>query len=159
MGSSSRWPRIEIAAELRPVGAGLRAADVELPVMTKQTLTRRELARRALAGAAGALLTPALASAVSAQVVDPIPTAPPPLPATPIDAKPVEAKPMNEGDLLTQLVPINVGYTLSDAQAKEVAQQLKDYPGSFAKARAYVLPDEIGPAFAADAPARKERIK
>lgn len=63
---------------------------------------------------------------------------------------------MNEGDLLTQLVPVNVGYALSDAQAKEVAMQLKDYPGGFAKARAYVLPDEIGPAFAADAPRRKE---
>ena len=122
--------------------------------MTKQTLTRRELARRALAGAAGALLTPALASAASAQVVDPLPAAPPPLPTTPIDAKP-----MNEGDLLTQLVPINVGYALSDVQAKEVALQLKDYPGGFAKARAYVLPDEIGPAFAADAPARKDRVK
>ena len=122
--------------------------------MTKQTLTRRELARRALAGAAGVLLTPALASAASAQVVDPLPAAPPPLPTTPIDAKP-----MNEGDLLTQLVPINVGYALSDAQTKEVALQLKDYPGGFAKARAYVLPDEIGPAFAADAPRRKERVK
>ncbi len=122
--------------------------------MTKQTLTRRELARRALAGAAGALLTPALASAAAAQVVDPLPAAPPPLPTSPIDAKP-----MNEGDLLTQLVPINVGYALSDAQTKEVALQLKDYPGGFAKARAYVLPDEVGPAFAADAPQRKERVK
>jgi len=119
-----------------------------------QTLTRRELARRALAGAAGILLTPALASAASAQVVDQTPAAPPPLPTTPIDAKP-----MNEGDLLTQLVPINVGYALSDAQTKEVALQLKDYPGGFAKARAYVLPDDVGPAFAADAPARKERVK
>lgn len=121
--------------------------------MTKQTLTRRELARRALAGAAGALLAPALASAASAQVVDPLPAAPPPLPTTPIDTT------MNEGDLLTQLVPINVGYALSDAQTKEVALQLKDYPGGFAKARAYTLPDEIGPAFAADAPSRKDRVK
>ena len=122
--------------------------------MTNQTLTRRELARRALAGAAGALLMPALASAASAQVVDPLPAAPPPLPTTPVDAKP-----MNEGDLLTQLVPINVGYALSDAQAKEVALQLKDYPGAFLKARAYALPDDVGPAFAADAPVRKERVK
>ena len=60
---------------------------------------------------------------------------------------------------LTQLVPVNAGYALSDAQTKEVALQLKDYPGAFAKARAYVLPDEVGPAFAADAPARKERVK
>jgi hypothetical protein len=124
-----------------------------------QTLTRRELARRALAGAAGALFTPALASAASAQVVDQTPAAPPPLPTTPIDAKSIDAKPMNEGDLLTQLVPINVGYALSDAQTKEIALQLKDYPGGFAKARAYVLPDDVGPAFAADAPARKERVK
>jgi len=121
--------------------------------MTKQ-MTRRELARRALAGAAGVLLTPALAPSAQAQVVDPLPVAPPPLPATPVDGKP-----MNEGDLLTQLVPVNAGYALSDAQAKEVALQLKDYPGGFAKARAYVLPDEIGPAFAADAPQRKERVK
>ncbi len=122
--------------------------------MSKQTLTRRELARRALAGAAGALLTPALISSAQAQVVDPLPAAPPPLPTAPIDVKP-----MNEGDLLTQLVPINAGYALSDAQAKEVALQLKDYPGAFAKARTYALPDEIGPAFAADAPLRKERVK
>jgi hypothetical protein len=121
--------------------------------MTKQ-MTRRELARRALAGAAGVLLTPALAPSAQAQVVDPLPVAPPPLPTTPVDGKP-----MNEGDLLTQLVPVNAGYALSDAQAKEVALQLKDYPGGFAKARAYVLPDEIGPAFAADAPQRKERVK
>ena len=66
---------------------------------------------------------------------------------------------MNEGDLLTQLVPVNAGYALSEAQAKEVALQLKDYPGGFAKARAYVLPDEIGPAFAAAAPPRKEESK
>ncbi len=117
--------------------------------MTMQ-MTRRELARRALAGAAGVLLAPALAPSTQAQVVDPLPAAPP----TPIDSKP-----MNEGDLLTQLVPVNAGYALSDAQAKEVALQLKDYPGAFAKARAYVLPDEIGPAFAADAPQRKERVK
>jgi len=121
---------------------------------TNQPLTRRELARRALAGAAGALLVPALVSAASAQAVDPLPAAPPPLPTTPIDVKP-----MNEGDLLTQLVPVNAGYALSDAQVKEVALQLKDYPGGFAKARTYVLPDEVGPAFAADAPPRKEQAK
>lgn len=125
---------------------------------TNQPLTRRDLARRALTGAAGALLLPSLlstglASAASAQAVDPLP-APPPLPTTPIDAKP-----MNEGDLLTQLVPVSAGYALSDAQAKEVALQLKDYPGGFAKARAFVLPDETGPAFAAAAPPRKEQAK
>ncbi len=65
-----------------------------------------------------------------------------------------------EGSLLTKLVPLVAGYTLSDSQAKEVAAQLKDYPGGFAKARAYALPDDVGPAFAADAPPhRKERRK
>ena len=120
-----------------------------------QLLTRRDLARRVLAGAAGVLLAPSLlAPAASAQAVDPQPAAPPPLPATPIDSKP-----MNEGELLTQLVPVNAGYALSDAQAKEVVLQLKDYPGGFAKARAFVLPDDVGPAFAADAPPRKEQAK
>jgi len=120
-----------------------------------QLLTRRDLARRVLAGAAGVLLAPSLlAPAASAQAVDPQPAAPPPLPPTPIDSKP-----MNEGELLTQLVPVNAGYALSDAQAKEVALQLKDYPGGFAKARAFVLPDDVGPAFAADAPPRKEQAK
>ena len=126
---------------------------------TNQPLTRRELGRRALAGAAGALLMPSLlstglTSAASAQAVDPLPAAPPPLPTTPIDAKP-----MNEGDLLTQLVPVNAGYALSETQAKEVALQLKDYPSGFAKARAFVLPDDIGPAFIAAAPPRKEQAK
>ncbi len=137
--------------------------------MSKQTssrqtstssITRRDVARWALAGAAGALLTPALASAVAAQVVDPGPDAPPALPlpaAPPPDAAP--AKPSAEGDLLTRLVPVNAGYALSDTQAKEVALQLKDYPGGFAKARAFALPDDVGPAFAADAPTRKERRK
>ncbi len=142
--------------------------------MSKQTssrqtstspITRRDVARWALAGAAGALLTPALASAVAAQVVDPGPDAPPalPLPAAPLpDAPPpgvAPAKPSAEGDLLTRLVPVNVGYALSSTQAKEVALQLKDYPGGFAKARAFALPDDVGPAFAADAPTRKERRK
>lgn len=118
--------------------------------MSNQTLTRRELTRWAMAGAAGALLTATTAVSAQAQVVDPLPAAPPPLPNTPVD------KPMNEGDLLAQMVPINVGYALTETQANEVRRQLKDYPGAFAKARAYVLPDEIGSAFAADAPPRKE---
>ncbi len=60
---------------------------------------------------------------------------------------------------MTQMVPLAAGYTLSDTQAKEVSKQLQDYPGPFAKARAYALPDDIGPAFAATAPVRKERVK
>ncbi len=118
--------------------------------MSNSTLTRRELAQRAIAGA---LLFPAAASQARAQVVDPVPDVPPPLPTTPVAAA------TNEGSLLTQLVPINAGYTLTETQAKEVALQLKDYPGGFAKARAYVLPDDIGPAFAADAPTRKGRTR
>ena len=121
--------------------------------MSKQTYTRREWARQAVAGVAGVLLTASLSAPVQAQVVDPAPALPPPL------LTPPDALPANEGPLLTQLVPLNVGYTLSDTQAKEVEKQLKDYPGSFAKARAYVLPDNLGPAFAADAPKRKDSAK
>ena len=115
--------------------------------MTKHTLTRRELARQALAGAAGALLASVLALPAQAQVVDPLPAVPPPLPAP------------TEGELLTQLVPLAAGYALSETQAKEAALQLKDYPGGFAKARVYTLPDNVGPAFAANAPVHKERVK
>jgi hypothetical protein len=133
--------------------------------MTKTILTRRDLTRKAFAGAAGALLT-ALALPARSQVVDPMPAIPPPLP----NPAPVQnpgltqsqtpmTTPTTEGSLLIQLVPIAAGYTLSDTQAKEAALQLKDYPGGFAQARTYALPDDIGPAFAADAPVRKERVK
>ncbi len=125
-------------------------------------LTRRELARQALAGTAGVLLA---ALPAQAQVVDPAPAAPP-LPAsssaqnaTPMSTTRPESKPETEGELLIRLVPAAAGYTLSETQAKEAAVQLKDYPGGFAKARAYLLPDSIGPAFAADAPTKKERVK
>ena len=135
-------------------------------------LTRRELAQQALAGTTGAALA-FLALPARAQVVDPQPTAPPPLPLSPKPTQNVfpmptqstqtpettPGKPTNEGTLLIQLVPITAVYTLSETQAKEVAGQLKDYPGGFAKARAYVLPDDIGPAFAATAPTRKERTR
>ena len=122
--------------------------------MSNLPLTRRQLAQQALAAV---LLLPALASPTRAQVVDPGPDVPPPLPTAPVT--PAAAAAINEGPLLTQLVPINAGYVLTQTQAKEVALQLKDYPGAFAKARAYVLPDEIGPAFAADAPTRKGRVR
>ena len=127
-------------------------------------LTRRELARRALAGTAGVLLASALPA--RSQVVDPNPAVPPllPLPTSPIETTPIETTPMpntplNEGQLLIQLVPVAAGYALTETQAKEAALQLKDYPGGFSKARAYALPDSVGPAFAADAPTRKERVK
>ena len=142
--------------------------------MTKHTLTRRELARQALTAAGGALLAFPASSARS-QAVDQTPAAPPPLPTSPLMPAPVAPAPAQkimpmpatpeatpgttEGELLTQLVPVAAGYTLSDSQAKEAALQLKDYPGGFAKARAYALPDDIGPAFAALAPVRKERVK
>ena len=127
--------------------------------MTKKMLTRREMARQALTGTAGVLLS-ALSLPAPAQVVDPLPAAPPPLPIpTTAPSNPPMTPPTTEGSLLTQIVPVAAGYALSDTQAKEVALQLKDYPGGFAKARAYVLPDNIGPAFAADAPVRKERVK
>lgn len=125
-------------------------------------LTRRELARQALAGTAGVLLA---ALPAPAQVVDPAPAAPL-LPqtstqkATSMPNTPhTEGQSKTEGELLIQLVPVAAGYALSETQAKEAAAQLKDYPGGFAKARAYPLPDSIGPAFAADAPSKKERVK
>ena len=128
--------------------------------MTKNTYTRRELARQALAGTAGILL--AARSLAAPQVVDPLPAVPPPLPtpqSIPQSNSPMTPSQTNEGELLTRLVPITAGYTLSETQAKEAAAQLKDYPGGFAKARAYALADDTGPAFAADAPIRKERVK
>ncbi len=128
------------------------------------SLTRRELARQALAGTAGLLGTAGVLLAAlpaRSQVVDPLPAVPPPLPTSEPtqNPTPMPNTPLTEGQLLTQLVPVVAGYTLSETQAKEAALQIKDYPGGFAKARAYALPDDIGPAFAADAPTKKERTK
>ncbi|MGI4787229.1 MAG: hypothetical protein ACRYFS_00115 [Janthinobacterium lividum] len=129
--------------------------------MTKLTLTRRQLALQALVGAVSALLGAGLAPPAQAQVVDPMPAVPPPLPLPTLtqNVTPMAPVTQTEGELLTQIVPIAASYALSDTQAKEAAAQLKDYPGGFAKARAYTLPDDIGPAFAAIAPIRKERVK
>lgn len=121
------------------------------------TFTRRELARQALAGTAGVLLASALPA--RSQVVDPNPAVPPPLPTSVPKTTTMPNLPLTEGAILLQLVPVAAGYTLTETQAKEAALQLKDYPGGFAKARAYALPDAVGPAFAADAPTRKERVK
>ena len=137
----------------------IRLAAPKQAGMTKNTLTRRDLARQALAGTAGLLLT-AAALPGRAQVVDPAPAVPPPVPTqsqTPMTPPTTESA--TEGSLLTQAVPLAAGYALSETQTKEVAAQLKDYPGGFAKARAYALPDDIGPAFASLAPLRKERVK
>jgi len=115
--------------------------------MSHSSLTRRQLAQRALVGT---LLLAGLAPNAQAQVVDPTPAVPPALPLAPT---------IKEDALLIQLIPFIAGYALTPTQAKEAALQLKDYPGSFAKARAYALPDDVGPAFAADAPTRKGRAQ
>ncbi len=97
------------------------------------SLTRRQLAQAALAGAAATLLP----EAAPAQNTEP---------AMPATTSPGEA------DALTHAVPFNVGYVLSETQVKEVAGALKDYPGAFAKARAYAIPDDIAPAWAGSSP-------
>ncbi len=96
-------------------------------------LTRRDLARLALAGTASALLM--------------TPNAP-----TPAEAAPANATKPSEGDALTQAVPAAAGYALSESQSKEAAQALKGYPGAFAKARAFPLPNDVEPAFMPYAP-------
>ena len=66
------------------------------------------------------------------------------------------ANTQTEGEALAQAVTLNVGYALSETQAKEVTQALKDYPGSFAKARAYHLPNDISPSWASTAPQQED---
>lgn len=102
--------------------------------MSKLSLSRRDLARLTVAGAAGAML-----AATSAQ--GQTPDAPTPLNTTP-----------DEGAALTEAVRRNVGYPLTETQAKEVEKALKGYPGPFAKARAFEIPDDIGPAWTPDTP-------
>ena len=104
--------------------------------MTKIALTRRDLARLAVAGTAGALL-----------------------PAT-AQAQEVSPEVLNEGEALAQTAALSVGYALTATQAREVAGALKDYPGAFTAARAYDIPDDIGPAWTPNtppAPPRKGR--
>ena len=96
--------------------------------LTSSSLTRRELARQALAGTAGVLLAAALPA--QAQVVDPAPAAPP-LPTSTSAQNATMPTTHTEGEILTQLVPVAAGYTLSETQAKEAAAQLKDYPGGY----------------------------
>lgn len=108
---------------------------------TQNRVTRRELARLAVTGVSAALLTTHTASAAPPTTAMPDPT----------------PKPPNEGDLLIQAVPINVGYALTETQTKNVKSQLDGYPGTFAKARAYIIPDDVGPAFATLPPAPKKR--
>ncbi len=121
--------------------------------MTNLILTRREMARCALAGAAGVLLS---AVPTQAQAVDAAPAALPVLPPAPVTVPPPAAG-LTEGKILISLVPLMVGYALTETQSKEVALQLQDYPGDFAQVRAFVIPEDISPAFAANAPIRKER--
>ena len=127
--------------------------------MTNLILTRREMARCALAGAAGVLLS---AIPSQAQAVDANPALPPVLPLTPVPVAPtVPVAPLTaiptEGKVLISLVPIMAGYVLTETQSKEVALQLQDYPGDFAQVRAFAISEVVSPAFAADAPVRKER--
>ena len=95
-------------------------------------LTRRQVTRLALTSTATLLLMKNTAAQA--------PAAPPAPTSTP------------EGDALLAAVPANAGYALSPTQAAEVRKQLAEYPGGFAKVRAYQLPDDIGPAFAPLAP-------
>lgn len=107
--------------------------------MTKNVLTRRELAQMAVAGAAGTLLAPAPTQAQDATTGAP-----------------------NEGEALAQAVALTVGYTLTATQTKEVAGALKDYPGAFAKARAFDIAHDVEPAwtpYTPPAPPRKGRNK
>ena len=121
--------------------------------MTNLILTRREMARCALAGAAGVLLS---AVPTQAQAVDAAPAVLPALPPAPVIVPP-PAVGLTEGKILISLVPILAGYALTETQSKEVALQLQDYPGDFAQVRAFVIPEDVSPAFAANAPIRKER--
>ncbi len=56
-------------------------------------------------------------------------------------------------------MPLSCGYALTAPQAKAVASALKDYPGGFAKARKFDIPDDVEPAFAPYAPPRPARRK
>lgn len=121
--------------------------------MTNLILTRREMARCALAAAAGTLLA---AIPASAQVVDANPAVAPVPPPPPVATTPPNAG-LTEGKILISLVPVVAGFALTETQAKEVVLQLKDYPGDFAQVRAFAIPEDVSPAFAADTPVRKER--
>lgn len=109
--------------------------------MTNDRLTRRELITGVIAGAASTVL-PSQAGAAPAGAEASAPKA---------DA--------TEGASLTSLVPLNAGYTLTETQAKEVAAQLKDYPGPFAAARKRAIPDDVAPAFAPMPPRPAKRGK
>lgn len=109
---------------------------VELSVtMTQFSLTRRQLARMALVGAATTLIP----SAAAAQQAGLAPM-------------PVKLPASVEGPFLAECVPLSAGYALTDTQAKEVALALQDYPGPFAKARAFSLPANTPPAWASTVP-------
>jgi len=120
--------------------------------MTNLILTRREMARCALAAAAGTLLASVPASA---QVVDANPALPPILTPAPVAPTPPSTG-LTEGKILISLVPVMAGFALTETQAKEVVLQLQDYPGDFAQVRAFAIPEDVSPSFAADAPVRKE---
>jgi hypothetical protein len=98
--------------------------------MTKISLTRRQLAQMALTGAAAALIPATVQAQDTGNTTMPTPNTP------------------GEGIALASVVPLNVGYALTETQAKEVAAALKDYPAAFSKVRAYGVPDDVAPAWA-----------
>jgi hypothetical protein len=119
----------------------MRPFPVELPgTMIKSPLSRREFAQLAAAGAAGVLINLSPEARAANAATQPLP---------PID--------VNEGDALAAAVPLNVGYTLSDTQSREVALALSGYPGPFAAARAYAIPDTITPAWLTTMPAPPQK--
>jgi len=109
--------------------------------MTNDRLSRRQLVAGALVGAAAMVLQSSSGAAEA-------------------DAETPSLKTgAIEGALLTALVSVNVGYQLTETQAKEVAAQLKDYPGGFAAARKRAIPDDVAPAFIPSPPRPPKRGK
>lgn len=65
---------------------------------------------------------------------------------------PVKLPASVEGPFLAECVPLSAGYALTGTQTKEVATALEDYPGPFAKARAFPIPNNTPPAWASTLP-------
>ena len=115
---------------------------------TRHAVTRRQVVTGALVAAVSVL-----ASKHSvADIPVPAATATPAPPEAGAPSPPNPSPPGSEAALLTAAVAANVGYPLTPTQTKEVATQLDGYPGSFGDARKRMIPEEIGPAFAAVAP-------
>ncbi len=102
------------------------------------SLTRRDLARLALAGTASALLMSTNAPKSA-------------------DAAPADPQKPDEGKPLSEAVPGAAGYAPSESQTREAMAALKGYPGAFAKARAFPLPNDVEPAFVPYAPTARAK--